>query len=124
TISGAYTAGSGIGISGSTISNTGISQWTTSGKNIYYIKGNVGIGTKTPVARLNVADTLGTKHHSALQVLAKGDSFTSSTDTGRAIVGRVYGKNTSASSYIGVSGYAVVPGGNTSGYNTGVFGEA
>ena len=34
---------------------TGTSQWTTSGANVYYNTGNVGIGTSAPAARLEVS---------------------------------------------------------------------
>ncbi len=81
-----YTAGSGIGIAGNTISNTapdqlvslhagsGIAvsgtypnftvastingtQWTSSGSSVYYNSGNVGIGTAAPAYKLEVAGT-------------------------------------------------------------------
>jgi hypothetical protein len=47
------TAGTNITISGGTISASGTSQWTTSGSNIYYNSGNVGIGTASPQAKLH-----------------------------------------------------------------------
>src|ERR1700712_5061643 len=34
------------------------SQWTTSGNNIYYSTGNVGVGVTTPLYPLSVKDTL------------------------------------------------------------------
>ncbi len=39
------------------VTNTA-SQWTTSGNNIYYTKGNVGIGTTTPQQKLHIAGGL------------------------------------------------------------------
>ncbi len=46
-------------INGSCIGGSGgaSSQWTTSGNNIYYTTGNVGIGTTTPTALLQVTGT-------------------------------------------------------------------
>ena len=50
-----YTAGSGISISGSTITNTAPSQWNADGSAISYTNGNVGIGTSTPASTFEVS---------------------------------------------------------------------
>lgn len=73
------TAGTNITISGGTISANNASQWITSGSNIYYNTGNVGIGTSSPQRALHVYSG-------------------STTDTAQVIIGS--GSNT-ARTYIG-----------------------
>jgi len=45
----------GLRINGTPIATGGASQWTTSGSNIYFNTGNVGIGTDTPATKLHVS---------------------------------------------------------------------
>jgi hypothetical protein len=46
-----------IDINGYYSQGSGTSQWTTTGSNIYYNTGNVGVGTATPSQKLEVAGT-------------------------------------------------------------------
>ena len=69
-----YTAGTGISISGTTITNASPSQWTTSGSNIYYNSGNVGIGTTAPGARLDVQGGNIALNNNELRLRASSDA--------------------------------------------------
>ncbi len=52
------------------------SQWSTSGSNIFYNTGNVGVGTSTPYANISIQSGTGT-----------GDAFAIATTSGKAIFG-------------------------------------
>ena len=45
-----------------------VSQWTTSGSNIYYITGDVGIGTKTPAYPLDISGDINQSTGNVLRV--------------------------------------------------------
>jgi trimeric autotransporter adhesin len=49
-----YIAGTGINITGTTITNTAPSQWNTNNNDISYTNGNIGIGTSAPGYTLDV----------------------------------------------------------------------
>ncbi len=64
-----YTAGTGINVSGNIISsNITQSQWITNGSNIYYNSGNVGIGTSSPLYKLDVNGDINQSYGSIMRV--------------------------------------------------------
>lgn len=87
----AYTAGSGIGINGNTITNTGISKWNNGSiPNSIHYNGRVGIGTDAParIFHLNAGFQSGTFPSSGFAVLGGGDTSTPDGLFTNMIIGR------------------------------------
>lgn len=63
----------------------GVSQWTTSGSNIYFNTGNVGLGTATPTEQLQMTGNL--RLSTASKVLMGADAFIHTTGTSNFFAG-------------------------------------
>ena len=111
-----YTGGTGISIAGTTINST----WTANGTNIYKNNaGNVGIGTTTPSAMLDVLQAgLGVGISSNISNTSSGNAAVSgiTTGTGQGIYG--YNNHNVGSNNVGVFGSY----NSTTGYGAGVAG--
>src|SRR6185503_7221785 len=64
---------------GSQLSGLTSSQWTTSGSNIYYTTGNVGIGTSSPIGLFNLSGGVTGKALAILNQTGNQDILTAST---------------------------------------------
>ena len=95
----------------------GGAQWATSGNNIYYNTGNVGIGTSTPQGKLQIVGSDAVNNNRTLEV--------ENTSTSAALnnVSGIYGKiNIASTSGTNVGVYGISA--NTAGNGMGVFGES
>lgn len=92
-------------------------QWSTSGSNIYFNTGYVGIGTSTPQGKLQIVGNDALNNNRTLEV--------ENTSTSAALnnVSGIYGKiNIASSSGTNVGVYGISA--NTAGNGMGVFGES
>jgi hypothetical protein len=102
---------------GSAISGGTSSQWTTSGSNIYYATGGVGIGTTTQIGELNVVWKTGDTASTA--TFGGGDYGGNSNNQ---IAVDAYAGSNSAVSGQSYTGYGVY--GNSSYGSAGVYGQS
>jgi hypothetical protein len=103
-----------------TVSGGGSSPWTTTGNDLYYNTGNVGIGTATPTEKLHVAGKANITDASNNVLISTGNSTITASNTvavgyqaltalttgaGNTAVGYQAGDSVTGSSYNTVVGY-------------------
>lgn len=92
-------------------------QWLTSGSNIYFNTGNVGIGTSTPQGKLQIIGSDAFNNSRTLEV--ENTSTSAAVDNVSGIYGKINITSTSGTN-VGVYGISA----NTAGNGMGVFGES